>query len=754
MVSPTYTRTPSQSTNKRQDNHNGLPKEEIMAHIYAALDNSTKLKPEVKFRNAYPELNQAINDTKRRSEEYNRAIILENSINPEDNIRIKRHRGLRECAKLGNILANWIGTIIDPRKTGLYLEKPQEFMSYFDKLRDITAGQRNSLQRITGAKRRVQKIISTFIGKNQQQRQANQTIDGTRESLDDLVGLNLETIHRTLQSSQKSSGRGDEETRDPVAESERAKGELRACFSTFHTNRGNLEELSNLGRNQSDENAAATRAAFELLEDSFSRRRIQQNFGRLEYFIEDTSALRVLTGLYSTGISSFEYGKCNTICQHSQLLIRDINRLSEDIPNKLQLLNGSYQDVTKNAIQSFAGTAINEHLETKDEPYQHTDVKSAIRNQAAFCRSAEAYHKKLENLLVEKQSCKNEAKLRRLQEKLTTIENDIAIQIEKTHSKLEILLKKNNPRDVSIQKIYRDFDREKDRLIAKELETKTALSEKAIQSNIANKKRSHILEKEEEALEQLSPIRHDIALIIPITDKVFDAPKEDIPLENPNRNLALSGNNCRVLLSTNADIKITSKDDLIFFLESFKSTSKLSSDYYHMILSYPDNVHVNDEQAEWAIERHFIRLGLDLQQHGYAIFKHTDKSHQHYHAIITRKRADGRYHCLPKLANTIMNLECEAQNRMYGIDASVDAISAKKAINAIVAAENGTNCARIRGKMLQEEEIKVAGSEAIQRLVTSTIAPIELQYGGGIAKIQTISKTIEEQIDYLVKGIR
>lgn len=62
---------------------------------------------------------------------------------------------------------------------------------------------------------------------------------------------------------------------------------------------------------------------------------------------------------------------------------------------------------------------------------------------------------------------------------------------------------------------------------------------------------------------------------------------------------------------------------------------------WHCVLSLPPGERLNDEQWREVSEKHLRNMGMDPDRHQYALFRHSDREHDHVHILANRVSYEG-----------------------------------------------------------------------------------------------------------------
>lgn len=169
---------------------------------------------------------------------------------------------------------------------------------------------------------------------------------------------------------------------------------------------------------------------------------------------------------------------------------------------------------------------------------------------------------------------------------------------------------------------------------------------------------------------------------------------------------------------------------------TFYTKSKLKYPVAHIVIGLPKDIKSSDEQAIWMCKRHMTRMGIDLKEHTYFIYKHSNTEHEHYHVVYNRVRLDGGVHHLPG-ANQVCHLESSLQDLEFGIDPQIKPLTARDRLSRMVSARlaKGEHYAEIRYFKKPMQLVSVTGEEAQGRIEELGECKIK-SCGGGFVKHQ------------------
>ncbi len=189
-----------------------------------------------------------------------------------------------------------------------------------------------------------------------------------------------------------------------------------------------------------------------------------------------------------------------------------------------------------------------------------------------------------------------------------------------------------------------------------------------------------------------------------------------------------------------------------------KSTLKLRIGM--LVISPKRDSVLTDEQGIWAAQRHLTRLGVDINEHPWQLYKHLDSKSgiHHYHVLYNRVRLDGKVHYING-GSIVCNYEASAQDRSFELEpqipfpvphsrdkneqkSAVDFSSGEKAstksrssfLKTIASFCHGKLNAELREKGKKPILVSTLGSEANARL--QALGPCDLGHGGGFVKLQ------------------
>jgi hypothetical protein len=241
----------------------------------------------------------------------------------------------------------------------------------------------------------------------------------------------------------------------------------------------------------------------------------------------------------------------------------------------------------------------------------------------------------------------------------------------------------------------------------------------------------------------------------------------DLPLQHslniePARPLVLTQKGDQILVYANAlgmgtDVKSLTRA-LDCTTKNTKSSLKLRIGGF--IVSPKAGSVLTDEQGIWTAKRQLTRMGIDINEHPWQLYKHLDSKSgiHHYHVLYNRVRLDGKVHYL-NAGSIVCNYEASVQDIKLGLEPQVpfpvphsrDKSEKKMDLNfaagehsstsgrssflkAIATFCHGKLNAELREKGKKPILISTLGPEVTLRL--EALGHCEMLHGGGFVKLQ------------------